>query len=126
MPVLDTSLLIGIQRGEEPAKRLQKKLEGLGRTLWVPTVAWMEYLAGIPPRHHDAFDEALDRFAALAPFDRAAALAAARMQYLLLREGKRKGWADIQIAAVAYTLAEPIATMDRDFDDIPGVRVLRP
>jgi predicted nucleic acid-binding protein len=126
MPVLDTSVLVGVQRGEPAAERLHRRLEKMGGTLWIPSVAWMEYLAGIPPVHHAAFDDALDEFATIAVFDRAAALAAARMQYLLLRAGKRKGWTDIQIAAVAYVLAEPLATTDNDFDDIPGIQVLHP
>lgn len=126
MPVVDTSVLVGVQRRDREALQLHDRcIQGAG-PVWIPAAAWMEYLAVIPPAKHAVFDEEMEKFAVIAEFDREMAVVAARMQYNLLQSGHRKGWTDIQIAATAHVLAEPVVTMDRDFDIIPGIEVLHP
>jgi predicted nucleic acid-binding protein len=126
MPVLDASFLIGVERGHRGASDLAKQLAENRRPLWIPAIAWMEYLTGIHPERQRLAIGMLAEMGTLVPFDRAMAELGATIQDGFLRAGRRLGWNDVQVAATALRLQEPLVTFDRDFSGIAGLRVITP
>ncbi len=59
------------------------------------------------------------------PVDVAVAEAWARLRVDLLAVGRRLGVNDSWIAATAIALGVPIVTQDADYDDVPGLSVVR-
>jgi predicted nucleic acid-binding protein len=59
------------------------------------------------------------------PVDVAVAEAWARLRVDLLAVGRRLGVNDSWIAATAIALGVPIVTQDTDYDDVPGLSVVR-
>jgi predicted nucleic acid-binding protein len=59
------------------------------------------------------------------PVDLAVAEAWARLRVDLLAAGRRLGVNDAWIAATAIALGVPVVTQDTDYDDVPGLEVVR-
>jgi predicted nucleic acid-binding protein len=59
------------------------------------------------------------------PVDLAVAEAWARLRVDLLAAGRRLGINDAWIAATAIALGVPVVTQDADYDDVPGLKVVR-
>jgi predicted nucleic acid-binding protein len=126
MPVLDSSFLVALERGNRKAILLSEKLTSERRALWIPAVAWMEVLSGAPQGREAATGELLSEIGSFVPLTRSMAETGAVLQGSLARAGKRVGWNDLQVMATALELGEPVVTLDRDFSGIAGLKVIRP
>lgn len=126
MVVLDASVLIEVDRRRPAATRLVERMESSALPFSVPATALMEFLTGFEPDEQREKSRILQRRARVVPFAVEVAELAARLQTSLLAAGLRRSWSDVQVAATALHLGEPLATMDRDFEDIPGLQFLRP
>ena len=126
MPVLDASFLIGISHRDQRCLALMRRLQDEGRPCRIPAAAWMEFLAGVTPAQRRPVGTFLSEAGSFVPLDRPLAEAAADLQHGFLRQGTRRGWNDLQVAATALILGEPIVSLDGGFDGIAGVEVVRP
>jgi predicted nucleic acid-binding protein len=127
--LIDTSIFVAAERGKldlqpELAKRA-------GDWLGMAAVTAAELLEGVehadtPARRLKRSAEAEQFIATLAvvPFDVAVAREYARLRALLRAAGTAVGIHDLQIAATALVLGQPVATRDeRSFPRIPGLKV---
>lgn len=120
MLVCDTSVLVGYLRGDEDARRMLHQHETEG-PLMVPTLVVWELWKGAHTRHRRA---SLDHmFGSLQPLPLTAAVAriAGDIHRTLRRDGANKPAIDLLIAAHAIEHDAPLASLDRDFDGIPGL-----
>lgn len=126
MPVLDASYLVALEKGNRNVIALAQDLTLQRRALWIPAVVWMEVLAGAPQERRASAGGRLAEIGSCVPLTREIAELGAVLQGGLARAGKRMGWNDIQVAATALSLREPVVTLDRDFSGIAGLEVVRP
>ncbi|MHB8632558.1 MAG: type II toxin-antitoxin system VapC family toxin [Thermoplasmatota archaeon] len=122
MTVLDTSFLIALERGDDRARHCLQKIEG--SPMRVPAIAWIEFLGVKKGVARQRATARLSAGATLAPLDAQVAERAIDLQAALLEAGKRLGWNDVQIAATALQLGEPLATFDDAFAGVPGLTVV--
>lgn len=124
MVVLDSPFLIDLQQAMPAALRRLEALERAAAPIRVPAAAWIEYLSGLMP---DVRVEAIRRLEAAAsfePFTREFADEAVRIQAELAAQGGVMGWHDLQIAATASYLREPLVSNDRSFRKVAGLALL--
>lgn len=126
MPVIDTSFLIRLTRGDAGCVRLSSQLATQRQALWIPAAVWAEFLAGFGPEDRAAARDILREAGTFAPFDQNVADMAAALQHNAMSSGKRRGWHDIQVAATALHLREPLVTTDQGFAGIDGLVLLSP
>ncbi len=126
MAILDTSFLVAVERGNEDAIRLYSGMAAGNEPVRVPAAVWLEYLFPMSARQRAVAKRALRRASVFVPFDLPVAERAIQLQQERMRAGVRMGWHDIQVVATALHLGEPLVTLDRDFDDVPGLEVLQP
>ncbi|HLF17166.1 MAG TPA: type II toxin-antitoxin system VapC family toxin [Candidatus Thermoplasmatota archaeon] len=124
MAVLDTSYLIALERGDKAAVALQRRLEG--GAIRVPAIAWIEFLSVKVGTARQRAAAQLARGASLVPLDGAIVERAVDLQAALLESGRRLGWNDLQVAATALQLGEPLVALDGAFSEVPGLVVVRP
>ena len=122
--VLDTSVLIAIERGADV-----KVLEDLNFVLPTPVLAEFEYglrrmSAGASKRGWKIL-EALIGVSEIASFDSRAASKHAELKSSLANIGKPRFGMDLLIAAIASSWGLQLMTTDRkaQFENIPGVKV---
>lgn len=126
MAVLDTSFLIALDRGETRAQDLLRRLNEDGEPLLVPAAVRVEYLCGLREETRERAARLLDRATGLAPMDPTTVDRAVLLQAELMAQGRRLGWHDLQVAAMAMQSHDVLVTKDGDFDGILGLLVLRP
>lgn len=126
MTVLDASFLIALERGNPKAITSAERLASERTPLWIPAVAWMELLSGAPPARQAEAAKRLADIGSCVPLSREIAEVGATLQCGLVRAGRRLGWNDVQVAATALHLQQPLVTFDRDFSGIAGLQVLKP
>jgi predicted nucleic acid-binding protein len=118
--VLDTTLLVDLQRGS--AKALAA-LRQLNPPLHVPAVVWTEFLVGLPPLERQRAAAKLEASVVFEAYGREIAEGAARLGYEMAQEGNVLGIADLQVAATALHLGEPLVSNDASFRRVPGLDV---
>ena len=129
--ILDTSLLIGAERGKV---RLEDLLTSLGdEAVGISAVTASELLHGCQ-RASDpgvrarraAFVEAILAMVPVYPFGLPEARRHAELWAEVVRQGTPVGAHDLMIGATAVARGDRIATLNRaDFSRIPGVRLVR-
>lgn len=125
MTVLDTSVLVGVERGDEAAQALVEELRSRGDEVRVPGAVWTEYLSGFDPLTREEARSTLEASVRFEPLTRALADEAARLQHELHVAGEPLGWHDLQVAVTALHYDEPVATRDEAFEVVPGLAVQR-
>ncbi len=126
MPVLDAAFLIAVERRHRAATALADRLAGAPRPIWIPAVAWMEYLSGFRTDEQASAVAILESIGTLAPFDQPVAQLAGVLQSGFLRSGRRMQWNDVQVAATALHLRDAVVTLDGDFSGIAGLEAIHP
>lgn len=99
MPVLDTTFLIDLQRGDERARGILEAMADAGEDLIVPAQVAVEFLSGV--RDAPAALRRLEASFVLAPADRDHALVAADLARAARARGAFPGWSDVNVAAHA-------------------------
>lgn len=108
MPVLDTSFLIDLERGDPDAEAVLERLAADAEPLIVPAQVAIEYLSGIEDRTVGL--HMIDSSFLLSEVTREQVLEAARIAREAIGRGEFPGWADVQVAAVAILEATPVVT----------------
>lgn len=124
MVVLDSTFLIDLQRGRRGAAETLEDLLRAGHALRVPAAAWVEYLSAFPEPGLGPAMRALEARATFVAFDRGVAEAAAALQHDLSARGRPLAPHDLQVAATALRLDEPLVSNDRAFRRVRGLVVL--
>ncbi len=124
MVVLDTSLLIDLERDVPNAWGLIDGFANGREHMRVPAAVWIEYLAAMTSLPRTRAVEELQASVTFEPFSRELAEEAVVLQHDLFACGSPLGWHDLQVAATARWHHEVLATRDAGFKDIPGLRVL--
>jgi predicted nucleic acid-binding protein len=89
----------------------------------VPAAVWVEFLFGIDlGRLEQARQELLGR-AQLHAFGPVEAMEAVHLQRELREAGRLLAWHDLQVAATARAVREPLVSNDKAFRGIPGLDV---
>jgi predicted nucleic acid-binding protein len=129
--LLDSSVLIAVERGHLDLKRFFKQFEN--ESFAVSAVTASEILHGLHRSDiarrvtREAFVEAILQDIPILPFDLVAARIHARLWADLMSKGVTIGPHDLLIAATALTAGARIATRDeRSFRRIPGLTLLIP
>jgi len=124
--MLDTSVLIGLQRGRLPVETVTPHDD-----VALSIVAVAEYLLGVElarpqyrPRMQQFLDAWLDR-AAVLPFDEEILSTHIKLQAWTHQHGCPRGQHDLIIAATAIATDRVLVTLDRKarFEQLPGLRV---
>lgn len=129
--LIDSSVFIGLERGRLPLRVLATALPSETVALSVVTVS--ELLVGAHrARSHaqrlerEAFVEQLLEAFPVLPFDLRCARVHASIGASLTADGRTIGAHDLLIAATALAHAYAVVTLNiRDFDWVPGLRVIR-
>ena len=122
--VLDTSVLIAIERGADV-----KVLQDLGFVLPTPVLAEFEYglrrMSAQSSKRGWKVLEALLSVSEVAGFDSRAASKHAELKATLAHLGKPRSGTDLLIASIAASWGLQLVTTDRkaQFESIPGVKV---
>lgn len=125
MAVLDTTFLIALERGDTATERIYGALLERSEPVRVPAAVWVEYLAPMVPSDRRRARETLGSAVVFEPFDKERADEAVDLQHELLGDGRRLGWHDLQVAATARSLREPLFSNDVSLSDVPGVETRR-
>lgn len=113
------------ERAEPGALGLAQRLAAERTSLHVPAAAWIEFLAGFAPPRRPAAVRRLEGACSFIPLDREIADEAARLQHELAREGRTLAWHDLQVAATAARLQDPLVTRDERLRAVPGLELIR-
>ncbi len=121
MITLDSSALIELIRGTEKGKRVQSHIAHEESATSVVCVH--ELLIGTRESKMEQMKEFLSTFTSL-PVDMETAHQSAELQRTLTRDGKMIGQLDIFIAATALVHNVPLVTLDKDFRNVEGLKVI--
>jgi predicted nucleic acid-binding protein len=124
MAILDTNLLVGLQKGNASARKLVQEQVAGQAILRIPAVAWVEFLSALPDQARREAERRLSGSTQFVAFDFAHAQVAVKLQHDLMVAGMRLGWSDAQIAATAIQAGEPLLSNDVAFDRVPGLQRL--
>lgn len=122
MIVADSSVLIEVVRGSLRAKRL---LASHDAVLAPALVAYELWNGATTARSQHAVRQLLD-LCQVEAFSAALAEGASTLRRALTASGARRPAIDTMIAAHAIHHGAPLATLDRDYSGIPGLRVVHP
>lgn len=125
MIVLDTSVVIAHLRGDAGATELLET-HAVADELILPALAYWELLRGAAPPFERAKVDALVEGMTIDALAPAMARLAADLYLDLRRAGREPPAYDLLIASHALFHNAPLATLDRDYGAVPGVRVVRP
>lgn len=124
MVILDSTFLIDVERRQKRALARLTELVEAGTPLRVPPASWIEYLARIDPSKRQAATRQLESSVVFEALSREIADEAVRIQAELASRGSPLGWHDLQIAAAAAFLREPLISNDVGFRVVPGLEIL--
>jgi predicted nucleic acid-binding protein len=119
--VADASILIAHLRGVPAARRFLKAQD----EIITPTFAAWELWTGARQAGSQAAVRGLLEECTVEPFSASLAEAAGTLQREREGAGKRRPAVDILIAAHAVVRRCPLATLDRDYDGIAGLEIVR-
>lgn len=121
MPILDTTFLIDLDRGLDEARTALAWAVDRGEDLVVPAQTATEYISGFDDPVANLSD--LERSFRVVPYGRDHIVETARLVRLAYEKGAFPGWADAQIASVAWLEGEPVLTANQDHFRALGCRV---
>lgn len=121
MPVVDTTFLIDLGHGADPALAAFHTMIEDQRDLLVPSQSAIEYLSGFADPIANLRD--LQQSFHLVEHDRNHVLEASRIARQALAEGQFPGWPDARIAAVAILAGEEVLTADPEDFRVLGCEV---
>ncbi len=122
MVIVDTSVIIGHLRGNPKATRFLERRAATGPIYAPALVLWELWLGATTPQRRSALQAAL-RQTIPDPLTPAMAQLAAELQQARRQQGRELPTFDLLIASHALFHGMPIATLDRDYSDIPGLVV---
>lgn len=123
MIVLDTSVLVGALTAPQASLPRLTGLIDRGARILIPAIVLFEWLRGPRSSRELEFQESLFPEAASLPFGWEEAAAAARLYQRVARPRGRE--IDLAIAAHAVVTSAELWTLnERDFENLPGVRLL--
>jgi predicted nucleic acid-binding protein len=125
MTVVDTTLLVDLEREWPPAQRMMNDLESFGRPILIPAIVWVEYLSGVPPSKRPGKERLIEGATSFIAFDRTIADEAVRMVHECAAAGKSMSWTDLQVAATTRALNDELVSNDGVFADVAGLSVQR-
>lgn len=115
---------MALDQGKPRADVLLGRLLDEEAPLRVPAAAWVEFLSGVNEAHRTASEAVLQAATLFHPFGVVEARAAVSIQSALRVAGRPLAWSDLQIAATAITLGEPLVSNDQAFRRVPGLDVV--
>lgn len=124
MLVADASVLIEFLRGGRSAGTVLRRHQARGPVI-VPAVAAWELWRGATSRQRREGIQALLEALQVEGFSPALARLAGDLDLQQRRSGRQRPALDLLIAAHALYHDAPLATLDRDYDGIEGLDVLR-
>ena len=132
--IIDTSVLITLERQGRPLDLLMTAARTPDEPLALAAITVSELLAGVyradsneRRRQREDFAEAIFATMAVLPFDTRVARTHARVWAELVDSGRTVGANDLLIAATALTHGYDVLTENpRDFERVPGLVVLQP
>ena len=123
--LLDTTVLIDLSQGREPATTWLRRHARLGDELGVSPVNITELYSGLAPEEHSLWDQFMSALT-LWPIDFNAARRAGLNRYLFARRGIPVSTTNVLVAAVAEAQQAIIVTANvKDFPQ-EGITVIRP
>lgn len=122
--ILDTSVFIGDEQGRPLGERPDEVAVSVVTFAELELGVLMAADAGSRARRLATLTAARERVAAL-PIDQRVASAFAALVAALRERGRRLPIQDAWIAATAIAHGAAVCTQDDDFDDVPGLEVLR-
>lgn len=125
MPVVDTDFLIAVDHEHRAAMRMADDMRRSPQVVFIPAAVWMEYLVGRSLKDRAATVTGLGQAAVLHGFGRAEADEGIRIYDALEAMGQPLAWHDLQVAATARSLGEPLVSNDQAFRRVPGLQVMR-
>ena len=121
MAVLDSSTIIHLLKGTQQGHILREKFEN--EILTTTSISINEVLIGIKDQQKILALEFLKELEIL-PFDERAAYKSVELEDYFRKKGKLIGKLDTMIAAICLTHNLSLITTDKDFDFVPGLKVL--
>lgn len=121
--VADSSLLIEHLRGNAKATRFLEREAARGKIIVPALVAWELWKGATTPARSAAVESLLEGLD-VDPFMPAMARLAAELHRAARDAGRERPAYDPLIAAHALHHGCPLATLDRDYDEIEGLHVL--
>lgn len=125
MIVVDTSVIIAHLRGARSATKFLEENASRGPLLVPAIAAWELWRGASTPARLDHVDELLESFV-LDPLLPAMARTAGVLHNEQRAAGIERTPYDLLIASHALFHDAPLATLDRDFDKVRGLRVIHP
>ncbi len=122
--VLDTNAWSDALRGGKPARKLASV--SVARVLLAAPVLYELRRGAVRAARAKALQQAIDDIASVhevAPFDAAAAEAAAKLGVALAGKGRQIHHLDTMIAGVAVARGAVLVTRDKDFKSVAGLKV---
>jgi predicted nucleic acid-binding protein len=118
--VLDASVIIAAQRGNQQAREVLAELQQQPESVILPTIALLEVRAGsrVARKWHSQLADLQTAFEVV-PLDEEAARLGGRIARQLARQGKKLQSADAALVGCgALRGATVVVTADRDFDQL--------
>ena len=125
--VLDTSVVSILMRGHEQANYYRRQIQGRLPVISFQTweESWFGALKGTwGDKRKNALRKNLNRFQVVWPTPELVEISA-NLRVERERFGRALSTADAWVAATAIMLQCPLASHDRDFDDIPNLQLIR-
>ncbi len=121
MAILDSSAIIDILSGNGLGIILRDKYKK--ECTKTTTITIHEILVGTKPEHKQRVLEYLQTFDILS-FDPSSAIKSAEIEQEMMKKGKPLGKLDSFIVAICITNEESLITTDKDFKNVPGLKIL--
>ena len=121
MAILDSSAIIDILSGNGLGMILRDKYKQ--EATRTTTITMHEVLFGIKPEHKKHVLEYFQTLDIL-PFDTASAIKSSELEQEMRSKGKIINKFDTLIAAICIAKGEPLITTDKDFKQVPGLKIL--
>jgi len=121
--VLDTDFLIALGHRRPGAMARSDHFLEEAMLTRVPAIVWLEFLIGVAPEQRLRVRARLAGSTTLHPFGSEEAERALDIQTLLSEAGTPMSWNDLQVAASALVVGEPLVTNDKAFQRVPGLQV---
>lgn len=121
--MVDTNFLVDVEAERPGALATLDRIVVREEDLRVPAAVWVEFLAGANPGRRSGLEQALQAGTYLHPFGEAEAREAVALHRELMDLGRPLKWHDLQVAATARLLGEPLVSNDQAFRHVPRLEV---
>ena len=123
MAVLDSSAIIHILNGTEKGKQIEERFAD--ELISTTSISINEVLIGLTKTERGLIMPFVKGLEVL-PFDEAAAFKSIELEDFLRSKGKPIGKQDIFIASICLVHELSLVTTDKDFNNVPGLKLLTP